>query len=157
MLDNISEKEILPVGDEDRLIPTKVHEKDIHIAFLNDQRDQLSRQISKAEVERRELLKRAKECNITTDAEYKIVEVPIYPNKHVDVEALKRLAPDKYNLIVQNLTSIAMDKLKEQMQKIQVKIAQSDVKAVLKDKVLLAQIIPEVKEPSGYEVSVVKR
>jgi hypothetical protein len=157
MLENPREQETLPVGDEDRTIPTRVHEKDVHIAFLNDQRDQISRQIAEAEIDRRELLKRAKECHITTDAEYKIVEIPVYPNKHVDIEALKRLAPDKYNLIVQNLTSIAMDKLKEQMAKIQVKVAQADVKAVVKNKVLLAQIIPEPKEPTGYEISVVKR
>jgi len=157
MLENSRVQETLPIGDEDRVIPTKVHEKDIHITFLKEQRDALSRQISEAEVDRDLLLKRAKECHITTDAEYKIVEIPVYPKKHVDVEALKRLAPEKYNLIVQNLTSIAMDKLKEQMSKIQVTISQDAVKAVMKDKVLLAQVIPEQTVPERYEVSVVKR
>jgi hypothetical protein len=157
MLENLREQETLPVGDEDRAIPTKVHERDVHIAFLIEQRDQLNRQIAEAEIDRRELLKRAKECHITTDAEYKIVEIPVYPKKHVDVEALKRLAPEKYNLIVQNLTSIAMDKLKDQMAKIQVTISQDAVKAVMTDKVLLKQIIPEQKVPERYDVSVVKR
>lgn len=157
MLENPRDHETLPVGDEDRTIPTKVHEKDIHIQFLKEQRDALSKQISEAEIDRDLLLKRAKECNITTDAEYKIVEIPIYPRKHVDVEALKRLAPDKYSLIVQNLTSRAMDKLKEQMSNIQVTISQDAVKAVTKDKVLLAQVIPEPTIPERYEISVVKR
>jgi hypothetical protein len=103
------------------------------------------------------LIERARELNITTDKEWKIIEVPVYPKKHVDVEALKRLAPDKFILINQNLVSKAQDKLKEQMNKIQVSIAQSDVKAVVTDKALLAMIIPEPKEPSGYDITVVRR
>jgi hypothetical protein len=157
MLDVISEKEVLPKGPEDEIIPTKIAQIDTHIKFLKDQHEALVRQIVEAECDRNLLISRAKELHITTDANYKIVEIPIYPKKAVDVEALKRLAPDKHALIVANLTSKAQDKIKLQLEKISVFIAQADVKAVISDKVLLAQIIPEPKAPSGYEVSVVRR
>lgn len=157
MLENLKEHETLPVGDEDRIIPTRISKLDIHIKFLNDQLEQINNQIRDTKMDRDLLLKRAKECSITTDSEYKIIEVPIYPKKHVDVETLKRLALEKHEMIVLNLTAKAQDKLKEQMNKIQVSISQADVKnAVITDKGLLAQIIPEPKEPVGYEVSVVK-
>lgn len=103
------------------------------------------------------LIKRAKEVHVSEDSEYRIVEVPVFAKKTVDVEALKRLAPDKHAMIVSNLTVKAQDKIKAQLDKISVYIAQSDVKAVISDKGLLAQIIPEQTKPTGWEISVVKK
>jgi len=157
MLDNIQETEFLPADENDLKIPSRVAALDTHIGYLKSQLAQMEQNIADAESDRKDLLKRAKELNITTDDVYKIIESPIYPKKHVDIEALKRLAPEKFALINQNLVSKAEDKLKEQMNKIQVSIAQADVKAVITDKKLLAAIIPEPKDPIGWEVSVVKR
>ena len=149
--------EPLPRGPEDENIPTQIARIDTHMNFLANQLLAIQDQIGSAEVERTALLSRARELHITEDKEYKIVQEPVYPKKQVDVEALKRLAPDKHTLIVANLTSKAQDKIKAQLEKIQVFIAQSDVKAVISDKVLLAQIIPEPKEPIGYKVILVKK
>jgi len=156
-LDSYFEKETLPIGDDDLAIPSRVAKLDTHLKFLKDNLQQMEQQIKDEEFDRLQLLKRAKELHISDDGKYKIVEIPVYPKKHVDVEALKRLAPDKFDFINQNLISKAQDKLKEQMNKIQVSIAQADVKAVISNKGLLALIIPEPKEPIGYETSVVKR
>ena len=157
MLDNIHEKEVLPKGPEDEIIPTRIAKIDQHVKFLNDQISALQKEVSEQTLERDMLLARAKEVRVFEDAEYKIVDIPIFPKKHVDVEALKRLAPEKHALIIQNLTSKAQDKLREQMAKVQVSIAQVDVRAVISDKVLLAQIIPEPTTPVGWNVSVVKK
>jgi hypothetical protein len=157
MLDNIAEKEILPVDDMDRAIPSQVAQIDTHIKFLKEQHEQLIRDIAIAESDRNALLARAKECHIVEDATYKIVEVPIYPKKRVDIEALHRLAPDRYDTIQQNIYIKLQDKLASETQRTMSFISQADVKAVIKDKVILMQIIPEPKEPSGYEISVVKK
>lgn len=157
MLDNISEKGILPKGPEDETIPSKIHELDMRADFIHDQMDALQRELQENDVERVRLLDRARELNLREDANYKIVEEPIYPKKTVDVEALKRLAPDKHEKIVANLTSKAQDKIKEQLNKINIFIAQADVKAVIADKALLAQIIPEPREPSGWKTVIVKK
>jgi hypothetical protein len=157
MLDSLHEKETLPKGPEDIILPTRIAKQDEHIKFLKSQLDALAREISEAEFDRAAMVARAKDIRVFEDSDYKIVDIPIYPKKHVDVDALKKLAPDKHNLIVQNLQSKAMDKLKEQMNKIQISIAQADVKAVISDKALLAQIIPEPSEPSGWTVSIVKK
>lgn len=157
MLDNIAEKEILPKGPEDETIPSKIHELDMRADFIHDQMDALQRELQENDVERVRLLDRARELNLREDANYKIVEEPIYPKKTVDVEALKRLAPDKHEKIVANLTSKAQDKIKEQLNKINIFIAQADVKAVIADKALLAQIIPEPREPSGWKTVIVKK
>lgn len=157
MLETISEIETLPKGLEDETLPTQIAKQETHIKFLKDQHEIMIRQIAEAELQRELLIKRAKEVRVFEDKEYKIVEVPVYPKKSVDVEALKRLAPDKHQLIVANLTSKAQDKIKIQLEKIQVFIAQADVKAVISDKVLLAQIIPEQTVPTGFEISIVKK
>jgi hypothetical protein len=149
--------EPLPKGKEDENIPSQIARLDEHITFLESQIAALKEDIKMSNIDKDALIKRADELHITDDGVYKIIREPVYPKKHVDVEALKRLAPDKHNLIVQNLQSKAMDKLKEQMNKIQISIAQADVKAVISDKAMLAMVIPEPKEPSGWNIVVVKR
>lgn len=156
MLDNIMQKETLPVGDEDRIIPTRIARMDQHIAFLESQRIALEEQIRMAQFDRTELINRAKECHITTDSEYKILEVPVYPKKRVDVEKLKQY-PDKYAMIVQNISVRIRDKVESDIAKAESFISQADVKAVIRDKGILAMVIPEVSEPTGYETKVVKR
>lgn len=156
-LDNIREKEILPKGPEDETIPTQIAKLDQHAEFLTSQLNALQQELSELSGDRERLLARAREVHVYEDPDYRLVDVPVFPKKHVDVEALKRLAPDKHALIINNLTSKAQDKLKEQMAKIQVSVAQSDVKAVISDKALLAQIIPEPTTPIGWNVSVVKK
>jgi hypothetical protein len=157
MLESPSEKETLPRGPEDDVIPTRIAKLNEHRKYLESTIETLKNEISGNDVEIHTLLKRAKELHIAEDLEYKIVEVPHYPNKKVDIDALKRLAPDKHEKIVANLTEIAQDKLKAQMEKIQVSITQDAVKAFIKDKALLAQIIPEQTTPDRYDVSVVRK
>ena len=157
MLDSITEKEVIPKGQEDENIPTRIARLDAHADFLYNQMDALKKEIEMVDVDRAMLISRAKELNITEDSAYKIISEPIYPKKHVDVEILKKLAPAEHASIVANLTKKAQDKLQEQMQKITVSISQADVKAVIGSKTLLAQIIPEPKEPSGFKTVIVKK
>jgi hypothetical protein len=157
MLENINEAEVLPRGPEDDVIPTRIAKLNEHRKYLESTIATLQKEISGNDVEIHSLLKRAKDLNIAEDLEYKIVSIPHYPNKKVDVEVLKRLAPDKHEKIVANLTEIAQDKLKAQMEKIQVSITQDAVKAFIKDKMLLTQIIPEQTVPDRYDVSVVRK
>jgi hypothetical protein len=156
-LDNIYDKETLPKGPEDEIIPTRIAKLDEHRKFLESQVAMLRAEISGNLADREILYRRAKELHITTDKEYKIVEVPVYPNKKVDVAALKRLAPEKYEKIVTNLKELAEEKLKDQINKIQVTISLDAVKAFIKDKALLAMIIPEPSVPTEYKITVVKR
>ena len=155
-LDNIMEKETLPVDDMDKRIPSRVAELDMHIQFLRENRERLNMQIDSAVMDRAFLLKRAKECNITDDGNYKIVEIPVYPKKRVDVTVLKKYQ-DKYDLIVANIKSRISDKAAAEITKADTFISQADVKAVIRDKAILAMVIPEPTEVVGYEVSVVKR
>jgi hypothetical protein len=155
-LDNIMEKEMLPVGDEDKTLPTKIYEIDEHIRFLHDQLAILSDQFDSAKQDRLALIARAKECHITDDGRYKIVEIPIYPKKRVDVTVLKKYQ-DKYALIVANIKSRIQDKAAMEIEKADVVISQADVKAVVRDKALLSMIIPEPSEPERYETTVVRR
>jgi hypothetical protein len=113
-------------------------------------------EIASVEADRLALFKRAKEINVVMDEHYKIVEVPIYPKKRVDVERLKRY-PEKYALIVQNIQSKIKDKAEMEIRKADVYISQADVKAVVKDKSILAMVIPEQGEPERWEPEVVKR
>lgn len=156
MLEHLTEKETLPVGDEDRILPTRIAKMEQHIAFLNEQRAQIDEQIRMAEFDRNAMIARAKECHITTDSEYKILEVPIYPKKRVDVERLKQY-PDKYSKILANIAERIKDKAASEAAKAETFISQSDVKAVIRDKGILAMVIPETSEPTGYETKVVKR
>ena len=157
MLDSITEKEVIPKGPEDENIPTRIARLDSHTDFLYNQMDALKKEIEMVGVDRAMLISRAKELNITEDSSYKIISEPIYPKKHVDVEILKKLAPAEHASIVANLTKKAQDRLQEQMQKITVSISQADVKAVIGSKALLAQIIPEPREPSGFKTVIVKK
>jgi len=113
-------------------------------------------EIASVEADRLALFKRAKEINVVMDDHYKIVEVPIYPKKRVDVERLKRY-PEKYALIVQNIQSKIKDKAEMEIRKADVYISQADVKAVVKDKSILAVVIPEPMEVERWETEVVKR
>ena len=157
MLDSITEKETLPKGPEDENIPTRIARLDAHVDFLYNQMEALKKEIEMIDVDRAMLIARAKELNITEDSAYKIISEPIYPKNHVDVEILKKLAPAEHASIVANLTKKAQDKLQEQMQKITVSISQADVKAVIGSKALLAQIIPEPREPSGFKTVIIKK
>lgn len=157
MLDSLTEKEILPKSTEDETLPTQIAKLDTHLAFLKQQQDRLTEEIASTSMDRDLLIKRAKDVHVSEDSEYRIVEVPVFAKKTVDVEALKRLAPDKHAMIVSNLTVKAQDKIKAQLDKISVYIAQADVKAVISDKGLLAQIIPEQTKPTAWETSVVKK
>ena len=157
MLDNIREKETLPVGIDDHDLPTRIAKQDEHVKFLREQHEILIRTIAEAEIDRDLLIKRAKEVCILEDDKYKLVDEPVYPKKHVDVEVLKKLCPTEHAQIVANLTAKAQQKLQDQMAKIQVTISQADVKAIIGSKSLLVQIIPEPKEPSYYNTVVVKK
>jgi len=156
-LDSLTEKETLPVGDEDRIIPTRLAKIREQLGFIDTQIAALNDMKRSAQVDFDILVKRAKECGITTDAEYKIVEVPVYPKKRVDVAKLKEIAPDRYDLIIANIKSRLADKITAEQAKAETFIAQTDVKAVVRDKAILAMVIPEPTEPTGYEISIVKR
>jgi hypothetical protein len=157
MLDNISEKETLPRGPEDDIIPTRIAKLDEHADFLESQMDALKKEIEMIDVERTMLLNRAKELGITEDFEYKIVQEPVYPKKHVDVEVFKSIAPERYNLVVAAIHARLKDKMDAEIAKANSFISQSDVKAVVREKGMLAQIIPEPKEPSGYKTIIVRK
>ena len=157
MLENIRDKELVPADENDRLIPTRVFNIDEYITFLYKNKTEIEKQIRDAELDRNTMLVRAKELNIVTDPEYKIVEVPIYAKKKVNVELLKKLEPDRYVQIITNICSRLSDKLRAEQDKVETFISQADVKAVIIDKGLLAQIIPEPSEPIGFETAVVKR
>ena len=156
MLENLIEKETLPIGDEDRAIPTRIARLDQHIKFKEDQLALMQEEIRMSKVDRDILIARAKECNITTDENYKIVEVPVYPKKRVDVQKLKQFE-DKYRKILENIAERIKDKANSEAAKAENFISQADVKAVVRDKAILAMVIPDGGEPERYEVSVVKR
>lgn len=157
MLDNIREVETLPADDNDRLIPTRLSVIDSDIKFIKDNIERMQEQLRGKEFDRGALIKRAKELNITTDKEWKIVEIPIYPDKHVDVEYLKTHYKEKYDLILKIAESRLADKIKKETEKSMGNIIQSDVKAIIRDKVTLSLVIPPQQVPSKYEYSVVKR
>ena len=157
MLDNLMEKETLPISELELTIPTQISVIDTDIVFIKKTITDLQAQLSDKESDRNALLARAKEMGITTDKEWKIIEVPIYPKKRVDVEKLKHLEPDRYNQILANIRSRIQDKINAEIDKAAGFISQADVKSVIRDKGILAMVIPEPKEPIGYETSVVRR
>lgn len=146
----------LPPDESDLAIPTRIAQIDEHKKFLESQIVALQDSIAQSMVERGELLKRSKELRIFEDANYKIVEIPIYPKKRVDVETLKKYS-DKYQQILSNIASRIKDKAEMESKKAESFISQADVKAVIRDKATLAMVIPEVSEPSGWEISLVKK
>ena len=149
--------EPLPKGIEDTDLPTQVYLIDEKIKSKQKEIELLTTDINDLLIDRRLKLSRAKELNITTDSQYKIIEEPIYPKKKVDVDALKRLDPVRYQQILTNIKMKLQDKIAAETEKAETYIAQVDVKAVIKDKAMLAMVIPEPKEPSGWNVVVVKR
>ncbi len=157
MLDNPYALETLPADDTDLSIPTRVANIDEYLISLKSDLATLEQKIREVESERNTMISRAKELSITTDSNYKLVEVPVYPNKRVDVEVLKKLDPIRYVQILQNIRSKISDKANADLERAQTFVSQADVKAVIKDKGLLAQIIPEPSTPARYITTIVKR
>jgi len=157
MLDNPYAVEKLPTQDIDLIIPTRVAELDSNLSIAKDQLALMESRIREMELDRNTLLVRAKELNITDDGRYKIIEIPIYPKKKVDVKKLQQLEPDRYKQILANIRSRIQDKINAEIDKAETFISQADVKSVIRDKHILAMVIPEPSEPIGYTVSVVKR
>jgi len=157
MLDNIQELETLPADDSDLIIPTRLSQIDSDIAFIKDNIANMQEQLQSKESDRAMLIKRAQELHITTDKEWKIIECPVYAKKKVDVERLKKLEPERYNQILANIRSRIQDKINGEMDKADGFISQADVKSVIRDKGVLAMVIPEPAEPIGYNFTVVRR
>ena len=157
MLDNPYAVETLPASDLDLIIPTKVAELDSILITAKEQLAMMESRIRDIESDRSILLSRAKELHITDDGKYKIIEVPVYAKKKVDVDKLKKLEPERYKLILANIRARIQDKINSEIDKAETFISQADVKNVIRDKMMLSQIIPEPSEPIGYEVNVVKR
>jgi predicted metal-dependent hydrolase len=149
--------EVLPMLDSERNLPTQIHELDEKIEWLQGELANIQTQIADTAVDRNLLIRRAREIPRLDDGVYKIVDIPIYPKKHVDVTVLKERFSDKYDQILSNIRERIKDKINAEMDKAAVSISQADVKAVVRDKFALMQIIPEPTEPERYEVSVVKR
>ena len=157
MLDNPYAVEKLPTQDIDLIIPSRVAELDSNLAVAKAALEAIEARIREMDLYMNTLLVRAKELNITDDGRYKIIEVPIYPKKKVDVKKLQQLEPDRYKQILANIRSRIQDKINAEIDKAETFISQADVKSVIRDKGILALVIPEPSEPIGYTVSVVKR
>jgi len=157
MLDNPYAVETLPKQDIDLIIPTRVAELDSNLLIMKEQLELTESRIRDMELDRNTLLMRAKELAITDDGKYKIVEIPVYAKKKVDVKKLQQLEPDRYKQILANIRSRIQDKINADIDKAETFISQADVKSVIRDKVVLSMVIPEPTEPIGYTVSVVKR
>jgi hypothetical protein len=157
MLDNPYAVEELPTHDIDLIIPTRVAELDSNIRLAKEAIATMESRLHDMEVDRDIMLKRAKELHISDDGMWKIIEIPLYPKKKVDVARLKQLAPDRFEQIIDNIRARLVDKITAEQAKAESFISQADVKIVIRDKAMLAMIIPEPSEPIGYEISVVKR
>lgn len=157
MLDNPYAVETVPACDIDLIIPTRVAELDSNIRLAKEAIATMEERLHDMEVDRYIMLKRAKELAITTDASYKIIKIPVYAKKRVDVKKLQHLEPDRYKLILANIRARIQDKINAEIDKAETFITQADVKAVVRDKITLSLVIPEPSEPIGYTTSVVKR
>lgn len=157
MLDNIRNKETLPKGPEDEIIPTRIAAIEEHEKYLQKHIADLNAELSRAASEKDMLLKRAEELGISEDMEYRIVKVPVYPKKRVDVEWLKQNVPDAYDRIVGNILVRIQERAAADRERSAMFIAQADVKAVIRDKSTLAMAIPEPKEPDGFVISIVRK
>lgn len=157
MLDNIRNKETLPKGPEDEIIPTRIAAIEEHEKYLQKHIVDLNAELSRAASEKDMLLKRAEELGISEDMEYRIVKVPVYPKKRVDVEWLKQNVPDAYDRIVGNILVRIQERAAADRERSAMFIAQADVKAVIRDKSTLAMAIPEPKEPDGFVISIVRK
>lgn len=151
------ELEPLPPDDSDRAIPTRVHDIDQHLLYLQDQITMLQKEIMEHTVTRLFLLKRAKECHIGEDAAYRIVDTPVYDKKRVNVEILKTNYADKYERILENIKLRIQDKALTDVAKAANFISQADVKSVIREKGILAIVIPEQTVPISWDVVVVKK
>lgn len=149
--------EPLPPDDSDRAIPTRVHDIDLHCLYLQDQVVALQKEISEHQVSRLFLLKRAKECKISEDDAYRIVDTPIFDKKRVNVEILKTDYADKYERILENIKLRIQDKAFADVAKAANFISQADVKSVIRDKSVLVVVIPEQTIPISWDVAVVKK
>lgn len=149
--------EPLPVSDEDRVIPTKLARLDAAIKAENECISEHTRRISEMQVERDGLIKRAEECGITQDTAYKIVQIPVYKNNKVDVPCLKRLDIDAYLKILADIRTRALQEANEKIEKANTFIPQDAVKREIKDKAMLAQIIPCNTEIDRMNISIVPR
>lgn len=114
-------------------------------------------EIAQQQIERESLLKRAKECSISEDDNYRLVDVPIYDKKRVNVEILKTNYSDKYERILENIKLRIQDKALSDVAKAANFISQADVKVVIREKEILAIVIPEPTVPIRWEVEVVKK
>jgi SpoVK/Ycf46/Vps4 family AAA+-type ATPase len=157
MLDNPYAVETVPAGDIDLIIPTRVAELDSNIRLAKEAIATMESRLHDMEVDRDIMLKRAKELHISDDSRWKIIKIPLYPKKKVDVAKLKQLAPDRFDQIINNIRARLVDKITAEQAKAESFISQADVKAVIRDKAMLAMVIPEPSEVIGWEVSVVKR
>lgn len=149
--------EPLPPDDSDRAIPTRVHDIDQHLLYLQDQITMLNKEIMEHQVSRLFLLKRAKECHISEDALYQIIDTPVYDKKRVNVEVLKTTYTDKYERILENIKLRIQDKALADVAKAVNFISQADVKSVIREKGILAVVIPEQAIPVSWETVVVKK
>ena len=157
MLDNPYAVETVTASDIDLTIPTRVAELDSNLVIAKELLAIMECRIREMEVDRFILITRAKELSITTDANWRIVEVPVYAKKKVDVKKLQALEPDRYKQILGNIRARIPDKINAEIDKAETFISQADAKSVIRDKAILAMVIPEPMEPIGYEVRVMRR
>jgi predicted metal-dependent hydrolase len=155
--ERLTTAEVLPMLDSEKNLPTQIHELDEKIEWLQGELANIQKQIADTTVDRNLLIRRAKEIPRLDDGMYKIVDIPIYPKKRVDVEILRRDYKDKYDKIIGNIRERLKDKIDSELDKAETFISQADVKSVCNDKVVLMRVIPEPTVPERYEVSVVKR
>jgi hypothetical protein len=145
-----------PVLDAE--IPTRIHFIDELIAHFNDLICDYQKKIAEEIATKNKLIVRANKFNITQDKYFKIVKVPIYDRQRVDVKRLKELiTPEDYRKILSKIESELNDKYTEGVKKSEEFISQSDVKAVVKDKNILMQVIVTPPDPIRYDISVVKQ
>ena len=157
MLDDIRELETVPACDLDFAIPSRVAELDANLLIAKEALEMMEARIREMELDRNALLVRAKDLAITTDANYKIIESPVYAKKKVDVRKLQQLDPDRYKQILANIRSRIQDKINAEIDKAETFISQTDIKSIIRDKAILAMVIPENTEILGYVTSVVRR
>ena len=150
------ETEKLPALESEKTLPTQVHELDERIEFLKKEIDNLQIQMAEANFDRKRLVTRAKEIVALDDGRWKLIDVPVYPKKRVNVEALRHFE-EKYELILANIRERLRDKVTAEMNKAESFISQADVNAVIRDRATLDLVIPEPTEPDHYETVVVAR
>jgi predicted ATP-grasp superfamily ATP-dependent carboligase len=145
------------VQPEDYEIPTQIHDSDEKIKRYYSQISEIQKLISEETVFKNRLLQRAKQFHISNDKNYKIIEIPIYGDRCVDIPRLKQLITfEDYRKILKNIEERLNQKYVEGVKKSEEFISQSDVKAVVKDKVILMQVIVTPSEPERYEISITK-